>query len=185
MPHRGRALSSVPEMSQLRYTLPMMQIFRPPFRAFAKAPLIAALGVLGLCVLVTFGSATGLEAEGADDGFEGEPEGKSLMERGADLFLEGLRREMEPALDEAARLLAEIGPSMRRFLAEMGPALAEIAEQVEDWSLYERPEVLDNGDIIIRRKVPVPNERPSGDIHPGELREQGEGDAPDDGSIEL
>jgi len=95
----------------------------------------------------------------------------SLMERGAELFFEGLRREMEPTLEEAARLFAEIGPSMRSFLTEMGPALAEIADQVEDWSVYEMPEILPNGDIIIRRKEPLP-----------------EGEAPradEDGSIEL
>ena len=39
---------------------------------------------------------------------------------------------------------------------EMGPALAEIADKVEDWSRYEAPEILPNGDIIIRRKPDLP-----------------------------
>lgn len=106
-----------------------------------------------------------------------EPDaGRSLMERGADLFFEGLRREMAPTLEEAARLFAEIGPSMQQFLAEMGPALARIAEDVEDWSAYEAPEILPNGDIIIRRKAPPPEgEAPGG---------AGAEVAPD-GSIEL
>ena len=93
-------------------------------------------------------------------------EGPTLME----LFFEGLRREMEPTLEEAARLFAEIGPSMRSFLMEMGPALADIADQVEDWSVYEMPEILPNGDIIIRRKDPQPETTPK---------------ATEDGSIEL
>ncbi|WP_446728345.1 hypothetical protein [Phaeobacter sp. QD34_3] len=82
--------------------------------------------------------------------------GKGLMERGAELFWEGLRQEMSPALEDlqefAENFASEVGPSMRDFLARMGPALAEIAAEVEDWSRYELPEILPNGDIIIRRK---------------------------------
>jgi len=123
-----------------------------------------ALG-LGLALLTTLPVAA--QEETAPDG-DGGP---SLMERGAELFFEGLRREMEPTLEEAARLFAEIGPSMRSFLTEMGPALAEIADQVEDWSVYDMPEILPNGDIIIRRKEPLPpDETPKAD---------------EDGSIEL
>lgn len=90
--------------------------------------------------------------------------GPSLMERGAELFWEGLRQEMAPALEEFHDLMTTIGPSMQGFLTEMGPALAEIADQVEDWSRYEAPEILPNGDIIIRRKPaepqpPVPQPR--------------------------
>ena len=98
------------------------------------------------------------------------------MERGADLFFEGLRREMAPTLDEATRLFSEIGPSMRSFLAEMGPALSEIAEKVEDWSVYERPEILPNGDIILRRKEPLPEDKTPKGTEPT---------AAPDGSIDL
>ncbi|WP_299917722.1 hypothetical protein [uncultured Roseobacter sp.] len=65
----------------------------------------------------------------------------SMMERGAQQFLEGLLLEMEPAFE-----------SMRGFMDEMGPAFADLMGQIEDWSAYEAPEILDNGDIIIRRK---------------------------------
>lgn len=82
--------------------------------------------------------------------------GSSLMERGAELFWEGLRKEMAPSLEELEGLMTTIGPSMQSFLAEMGPALAEIANKVEDWSRYEAPEILPNGDIIIRRKPDEP-----------------------------
>ncbi|OIQ45913.1 MAG: hypothetical protein BM558_01585 [Roseobacter sp. MedPE-SW] len=84
-------------------------------------------------------------------------DGSSLMERGAELFWKGLREEIAPSLQELEELMSKIGPSMQSFLAEMGPALAEIADKVEDWSRYEAPEILPNGDIIIRRKPDLPD----------------------------
>lgn len=80
----------------------------------------------------------------------------SLMERGAQMFFEGLMEEMAPALDDMAQLLEEAGPAMQEFLAEIGPKLGRVLEEVEDWSVYAAPEVLPNGDIIIRRKPDVP-----------------------------
>ncbi len=85
---------------------------------------------------------------------ESEPSGRSLMERGAELFFEGLRSEMAPALDDLREMADQFGPSMRQFLVEMGPALAELADEVKDWSAYHAPEILPNGDIIIRKKIP-------------------------------
>jgi len=82
----------------------------------------------------------------------------SLMEKGAELFFEGLRQEMEPTLDDLLGLAEEFGPAMQSFFQEMGPALAELAAEIEDWSAYEVPEILPNGDIIIRKK---PVEDPS------------------------
>ncbi|ABF64591.1 hypothetical protein TM1040_1858 [Ruegeria sp. TM1040] len=112
---------------------------------------------LGVCLALAGPPLSAQEAPTENNGADGP----SLMERGMELFFEGLRREMEPTLEEAARLLSEVGPSMRSFLAEMGPALAEIADQVEDWSVYEMPEILPNGDIIIRRKDPKPEPAPA------------------------
>ena len=34
----------------------------------------------------------------------------------------------------------------------MRPALADMMDEVQDWSRYGQPEILPNGDIIIRRK---------------------------------
>lgn len=85
-------------------------------------------------------------------------DGLSLMERGARDFFDGMMREMAPALEDLSELGDQVGPSLRSFAQEMGPALADILEQVEDWSKYETPEMLPNGDIIIRRKPEV--ERP-------------------------
>ena len=44
------------------------------------------------------------------------------------------------------------------FLTEIGPQLEALRDQVQDWTLYEAPEVLENGDIIIRRKQPKEGE---------------------------
>ncbi|MEQ6247343.1 hypothetical protein ABMC89_00485 [Sulfitobacter sp. HNIBRBA3233] len=81
----------------------------------------------------------------------------SLMERGAQMFLEGLLDEMSPAMEDVARLLEEAGPALQEFVAEMGPKLKAVLDEVEDWSVYEAPEVLPNGDIIIRRKPRAPD----------------------------
>ncbi len=91
-----------------------------------------------------------------------EDEGRSLMERGAEMFLEGLRRELEPALEDLRGMAGEYGPSMRSFFEEMGPAFMALLDEVKDWSRYEPPEILPNGDIIIRRK-PDPDAEPSPD----------------------
>lgn len=80
----------------------------------------------------------------------------SPMERGAQLFLEGLLKEMAPAIKEFEGFADDMAPALRRFSDTMGPAMTNLLETVEDWSLYAPPEVLPNGDIIIRRKPEVP-----------------------------
>ncbi|MGC1494461.1 MAG: hypothetical protein WA790_01540 [Sulfitobacter sp.] len=90
--------------------------------------------------------------------------GLSLMERGAQLFMEGILKEMEPAIDEFEGLADQMGPALKNFATEMGPKLNELLGQVEDWSVYSAPEMLPNGDIIIRRKPDhplVPPETPT------------------------
>ncbi|CUH76547.1 hypothetical protein [Tropicibacter naphthalenivorans] len=83
-----------------------------------------------------------------------EEEGLSLMEEGARLFMRGLMDEMEPALKDLEGMARDMGPMLDDFMAEMGPALRDLMDQVEDWSLYHPPEILPNGDIILRRKTP-------------------------------
>ncbi len=85
---------------------------------------------------------------------EGEEDGLSLMERGAQMLMEGLLQEMEPALDDLQALAEEFGPALQDFTSQMGPALRGLLDEVEDWSVYHPPEMLENGDIIIRRKRP-------------------------------
>ena len=85
--------------------------------------------------------------------------GRTLMERGVELFMEGLRDEMAPTIENLQGFAEQAGPSMRSFLQEMGPAFAEVLSKVEDWTLYHPPEMLPNGDIILRKRV-APDAKP-------------------------
>ncbi|KMW57633.1 ATPases of the AAA+ class [Candidatus Rhodobacter oscarellae] len=53
-------------------------------------------------------------------------------------------------LSEGTRLL------MRGLMGELEPTLRELEGALRDWQGYHPPEVLPNGDIIIRRKHPKP-----------------------------
>tara|TARA_R110002049_G_scaffold10127_6_gene50557 strand:- start:27271 stop:27669 length:399 start_codon:yes stop_codon:yes gene_type:complete len=92
--------------------------------------------------------------------------GLSLMERGAQLFMEGILKEMEPAIDGVESFADQMGPALRNFATEMGPKLTELFNQVEDWSAYDAPEMLPNGDIIIRRKPDHPMVPPATPTEP-------------------
>lgn len=72
-------------------------------------------------------------------------EGPSLMERGLSLFFEGFRQEMEPALE-----------GMGEALGEMKPAMDQLMGMIDSFTYYEMPEMMENGDIIIRRKPDAP-----------------------------
>lgn len=92
-------------------------------------------------------------------------EGLSLIERGAEMFFRGLMKDIEPAIDDFRSLAEEFGPQMQELLLEMGPKLEELLEQIDDITNYEAPELLPNGDIIIRRKPDAPAlELPDGEI---------------------
>jgi len=96
-----------------------------------------------------------------------EDEGQSLMERGARLFMEGIMREMEPAMDDLRGLAEEMGPDLKRFVEEMGPAFGDLMGRIGDINAYHPPEMLPNGDIILRRKTPLEPEDETADP-PGE-----------------
>ena len=85
---------------------------------------------------------------------EGEDNGRTLMERGAQMFFEGIMREMEPAMKDLEGLAERMGPEVKRFVDEMGPAFADLMEKIDDFSAYHPPELLPNGDIILRKKSP-------------------------------
>lgn len=71
-------------------------------------------------------------------------EGFSLIEEGAKILLRGLFEEMEPAFED-----------LQGFAEDMGPAMEGLRGIIGDFSSYHPPEVLPNGDIIIRRKSPL------------------------------
>jgi hypothetical protein len=75
-------------------------------------------------------------------------QGLELFSQGAELLLRGLMDEIEPALRDIEPRLRELRPFMR-----------ELEGILPDINLYHLPEVLPNGDIIIRRKTsPQPEE---------------------------
>ena len=87
-------------------------------------------------------------------------DGPSLMERGLALFFEGFTQEMEPALNEMSKALEQLGPAV-------APALEKLMSLVDDMTHYEIPEMLENGDILIRRKPDAPPVEPPADAAPG------------------
>ena len=91
-------------------------------------------------------------AQGANE--DGQS-GGSLIEQGFEMLLEGFFKEAEPALDELQGLAESFEPMIRDFAESAGPALQELVDEIGDLSLYEAPERLPNGDIILRRKTPL------------------------------
>ena len=71
-------------------------------------------------------------------------QGVNLMQEGAKLLLKGLMANMEPAMQDMGRAITEMQPALNQLLAMMG-----------DVSKYHAPEMLENGDIIIRHKTPA------------------------------
>lgn len=82
------------------------------------------------------------------------------MERGFEMFLEGLLQEMEPALDDLQGLADGMEPALRQFSEAMGPMMRDLFDKIDDVNRYELPEVLPNGDIIIRRKPDAEEDAP-------------------------
>lgn len=109
--------------------------------------------------------AAPLSAQEAED----NPSGMSLMERGAQMFMEGIMREMEPAMEDLKGLAETMGPDLRRFVEEMGPAFGELMGKIDDLSVYHPPEMLPNGDIILRRKEPMTPDADQPPLDEGEI----------------
>lgn len=107
---------------------------------------------------LTLAMTVALPAAAQDD----EPaveEGFSLMEEGAKMLLRGLMREMEPAIAD----LKDLGDDMSHFSTEMGPALADLMTHIDDIRNYDTPEIMPNGDIIMRRTPDAPAYTPDVD----------------------
>ncbi|QEW19223.1 hypothetical protein LA6_001406 [Marinibacterium anthonyi] len=122
-----------------------------------------------IIALIVIPVAVGLAAPAVAQQTEDEPRG------GLDRFLDDFRDGMGDALGGLQGWAEDIGPAMKSFIEEMGPALSDMMDEVKDWSRYEAPEMLDNGDIIIRRKPedpadpdapPVPPPAEDGDSSP-------------------
>ena len=80
-----------------------------------------------------------------DDPFPDAGPGIPFLEEWADRTDEMMRELME-----------EFGPGMEGLMADMLPRLKELSDRLGGIIHYEMPEVLPNGDIIIRRKPDAP-----------------------------
>ncbi|WP_371154863.1 hypothetical protein [Jannaschia sp. 2305UL9-9] len=99
-----------------------------------------------------------------------EAEAPSVMERGLRLFLDGLVEEMEPMLRDLGELAEETAPMLDQLRDDLG-------ERFGDMSAYHAPEILPNGDILIRRReqpLEAPGTEPETQITPNA-----------DGSVDL
>ncbi len=54
-------------------------------------------------------------------------------------------------------LMQDLGPEMDRLMAEVMPRLQDLTDTLGGLTAYELPEVLPNGDIIIRRRPDAPD----------------------------
>ena len=81
------------------------------------------------------------------------------------LFAPFQARAQQNDLSEGMDLLSE-GTKLllRGLMGEIEPALRELESALQDLNAYHPPEVLPNGDIIIRRKVPKEVETDEGEI---------------------
>ncbi len=106
--------------------------------------------ILTAALLLPFSATAQSEESGEID------EGFSLIEEGAKLLFRGILSEMEPAIEEFSTLGEEVAPTLQMLATEMGPALIELFETLDDLRHYEPPEILPNGDVIIRRSPSAP-----------------------------
>lgn len=115
--------------------------------------------VLALCLL-----AAPAFAEDVPTVPKAEDEGFSLMEEGMKLVMRGMMAEMEPALDQMDEAFSKLEPSLQ----ELGPKLMSLMSMIDDVGNYDFPVMLPNGDILIRRNVPLvpvePEPGPNGEI---------------------
>jgi hypothetical protein len=72
--------------------------------------------------------------------------------------------------DTIEDLPRELGEALGRLIEELGPQLEALKRELRELDRYEPPELLPNGDIIIRRKRPE-NEAPK--TRPGEAEPPG------------
>lgn len=59
---------------------------------------------------------------------------------------------------EMENMAEDVMPLMQGWMERLQPQLEALGNTIEDWSMYEAPEVLPNGDIIIRKKLGPPAE---------------------------
>jgi hypothetical protein len=96
----------------------------------------------------------------------------TLVSAAALIALSPSARAEEDDWTEFRRMLEQFSEESQAFLKEwieeISPMMESLREKVDDLSNYEAPEVLPNGDIIIRRKPDVPPDDTPQDAPPAE-----------------
>ena len=92
------------------------------------------------------------------------------------LLLSAVPVVAQEAEDEPESLTRGIEQMLRDLFSNVEPALRELRETIGNLDDYEAPEMLPNGDIIIRRKTP---------LDPAPEPEEPEDEPPAEGPIEL
>lgn len=111
--------------------------------------------IAALLVILTVSPAMSEEPDGD------VREGMSMIEQGMRMFFRGLTDEIEPHLDS---MTDELEPLMRGLAAEFEPIFQQLAEMMDELDAYHAPERMPNGDIILRRKVPLVPEKDDGEV---------------------
>ena len=78
---------------------------------------------------------------------------RPFLERWADDMMREFVDEISPELE---RFFDRVGPELDGMFAEIMPRLQELSDLVGGLAQYEMPELLPNGDIIMRRKSTAP-----------------------------
>lgn len=78
---------------------------------------------------------------------------RTFLEQWADQMMQGLVDEITPEIE---RFMNELGPEFEAMMEGIVPALTELLSSLGGIAYYEMPEILPNGDIIIRRKESAP-----------------------------
>ncbi len=79
----------------------------------------------------------------------------------ADVSQRGPAERGDPQLEEGFGLLEEGARTLLRgLLDQFEPTLRDFADQIDDLGAYHAPEMLPNGDILLRRKQPGERDLP-------------------------
>ena len=111
-------------------------------------------GMKHLILIAALSCASPAIAQDADDPMQ---EGLDRLGEGSRLLMEGLMGELAPLLDDVGELGAQMAPFVNDLREHLGDAF-------EGLNAYHPPEILPNGDIILRKKQKTP--QPEGDEAP-------------------
>ena len=64
---------------------------------------------------------------------------------------------------------SSLEPALRQFMTEIGPGFMDLMGEIGDLSAYHAPEVLPNGDILIRKRRPGEEDEGPRPLEEGEI----------------